>query len=153
MNILKKIKTIEEFTSFKNELTAFLLDLSGTIEVQIEDLLKKYSRTFAELITQELAQQGKFDTKSVHSYLLELNEALDKVQILELSVAITPTEEIINSTYEWVLNNIDTPIVLKFIKNPLLIGGAILSYKGNYLDFSIGRKLKSVLPEYNPAKI
>lgn len=115
--------------------------VNSNYKVNQEDSLQKILR--AETLT--LFESAKAKEKNYLGFLKALRQMLLDLTSFELTLAIDPTDELVNEIYSWVKMNVKKPIILAFKKKSTLIGGAEVSYLGNYYSFTVDHVLEEVL--------
>jgi len=141
MSILQEVKTAENLQVLMAELDEVNLNLSGSTSGDVASIAKKESPTFGDTILEYLDSKKAFDKKEAAKVLGTLAEALEKVETLEISVAIDPEESFVDGIFSWVYENVGKDVVVGMKKNPSLVGGATVTYKGKYSDYSLATKL------------
>ncbi len=145
-NLIQNVKTYENLQVLIEDLDEIVLELSGKLGNGAEGIVKKKSAEFGELLVKYLREEaGGGDAGSslkAGEVLSKLKKELEQVSTLDLSVAVTPSESFIEAIFAWARRNLGENVVVNFKKNPLIVAGAIISYKGQYADFSVAKKLK-----------
>ena len=145
-NLIHNIKTHENLQALNEDLSEIILKLSGKLGDGAEVVVKKKSQKFGELLVKYLREEagngGVRSSLKAGEVLNSLKKELEKMSTLDLSVAVTPSESFIKAVFAWAQRNLGDGVVVNFKKNPLIVGGAIISYNGQYADFSVAKKLK-----------
>lgn len=115
--------------------------VNSNYKVNQEDSLQKILR--AETLT--LFESAKAKEKNYLGFLKALRQMLLDLTSFELTLAIDPTDELVNEIYSWIKMNVKKPIILAFKKKTSLIGGAEVSYLGNYYSYTVDKVLEEVL--------
>ena len=76
--------------------------------------------------------------------LFEIKQEISKVKVLKLYLAIDPTPQIIENTSSWVKENLGEDVVLDIERDETILGGAIISFDGQYKDFSLRKTLDEI---------
>lgn len=142
MKLLKDVKTYEKLQHLMTELDAVNLALSGDTSDDLAGLIEEASPDFAPLIIVYLSDQGISNKESAVKALTKLAKDLEEVESLELTLAFEPDEDVTESIYAWVMENVGRDVVLDYKKNPSIMSGAMVSYKGKYGDYSGAKDLK-----------
>ena len=142
MKLLKEVKTYERLQHLMTEVDSVNLALSGDTSEDIAALIEESAPSFAPILIVHLSNQNIVDKESAIATLTELTEALEGIESLELTLAFEPTEAVTNTLYSWVAENVDKNVVLDFRRNPSIMSGDLVSYKGKYGDFSGAKDLK-----------
>ena len=74
-------------------------------------------------------------------FFSELEVDLDGMPEVVLEVPIEPSEGLIEKVNEWLLGNMDNKVIVNFVINPRLIGGATISFQGKFGDYSLSSVL------------
>jgi len=73
---------------------------------------------------------------------------LKKMPVLSITLAFVPDSSLVESIYSKVSAKVTEPVLLEVLHDPKIIGGCILSYNGNYGDYSLSSVLDGVLKEH-----
>ena len=78
-------------------------------------------------------------TKDIEKYLETLLEDISHLKEIKLTLAFEPRNSGINMFLEYLRENVDKDLILEIDHDPKILGGTIISYKGNYHDYSLVR--------------
>lgn len=86
---------------------------------------------------------SKKNTDSEYSLeiLSEFKSAFYKMPVVELTVGISPTRDLLSKIRDWFWENSGKKVVLKLRVEPEVIGGVKIVFNDHYKDLSIGTKL------------
>lgn len=115
--------------------------VNSSYQTRNNDLLDKVIRAD----TMQLFEKAKSGEKNFLGFLKSLRQTLLDTRSFEITLAIDPSEELINEIFDWFKTNFKVPPVLSFKKNTELIGGAELSYLGKYHSFTLNKILDQEL--------
>ena len=144
---LRDIKTIEQLEEFSSEIDNILSNLFKVKNRNIEEILDRTVGQKTLEIVKKLVRENKIDSSDYNSLdklLSGIKQDLKKIRILKMSLAIDPTFEIIDRLFDWVRKNLGEGIILDIDKNETILGGAIISFDGEYKDFSLKRALEGI---------
>jgi len=139
--ILRYIMTVEQ-----------KYDLVNLIEVLLEDIFKNntkptpnssFEKKALEIIYFEIEKRKiENNPKEIESFLRQVLEDTKLMQELKLSIAVAPTEELIQKLKTWSEANSLSNLVFDIDIKPELIAGAIIiSQKGKYIKYSLSDML------------
>lgn len=97
-----------------------------------------------------LLRENKVDVKSnsaLKAFLSSIVELIPKLPVLSLTIAFEPKEKTLQALSEWSLLNINKQALFDITVDKNLIAGAVVNYKGKYLDFSIRPRFEQILLE------
>ena len=146
-DILGDIKTVGELDNFLAEIENVLASLFKVKNKSIEEILDKTAGKSTAGQIKKLMANNKInpsDYSSVEKLLNNIKEAFKKIQILKISLAVDPSEEMIGHIFDWVKENLGKGIILDIDKDESILGGAIISFNGTYKDFSLRRALEEI---------
>lgn len=135
------VKTKYDQEILLGEIDLILASLYLTNGGALQETLDKKIR--AEVSS--LVKEAKLKEKNFQGFLKSLRQILIELKEVDLTIAIDPTEEIVNQTYNWLKTYLNQSLVINFNKNPDLVGGAQIAYKGKYFEFSLKKELAEVL--------
>ena len=127
--MLKKIYTRLEVDEVLSELNLLKVSLSKT-DNSFDEALKNKVRL-------DLA-----DTPKDVDQISQLIKQIESLKVVELALAIKPTQNFIEKILTFVETNFGSDIVLDLKFNPDLIAGAQIVYGGKYFDFSLKKSLE-----------
>jgi hypothetical protein len=125
--------------------------LSQEINLLSKSLFKPgaFEKALSESIRAETAGAIKKDLagniQNVENYLESLLASLADLEPLSLTLAFEPTDGNIEKFYEWASVNVSPKIFLDIEHDPSILGGAVVSFRGKYHDFSLRAELENYL--------
>jgi F0F1-type ATP synthase delta subunit len=81
------------------------------------------------------------DKSAVIEFCEKLLKETDSSNLVEITVAVEPTGDMKKAISGWFILNYDNKPVFELRHDPSIIGGALISYKGEFRDYSIRKKL------------
>ena len=132
----ESMTTYEDSLSLKSTLEDAILELSGNKSMSKEFLEDIYVTDF--LKEQKINQLSKVDLLEA---LKKLNEKLGQIKPIDLTVAVEPDDKFKKSVVSWFSKNIKTPVLPRYTMDSALVGGAKITYNGNFLDLSLRNKI------------
>lgn len=146
-SILSLVTTKSQQTEALNLIEKLLSELyknNDKNKTQNQNIINA-SPLYQEILKTIQAQNISDNKTQVEKFLNSLMDAIKKLNLLKISIAIEPNQEMTNSLKIWLNKNKVTNTILDFEVNPGIIGGAIISgEKGTYADFSILKKINDV---------
>lgn len=134
--ILSEIQTKEEARELSFLIDTLLADIYKTNKKAVEkDLEKSLSQKIYQKIIKTMGTD--YTLSDVKQFLTELKENLQKLKILNLTLAIQPTAALIKEISLWIKENLGEGIILGIEKDKDIMGGAIISFEGSYKDYSL----------------
>lgn len=140
--ILSRLRTKEEARYLEGELDLLLEKIYSTKEGEFEQALKMNVRSWvSELIRAALSKEGV----DKEEFLKGLKAELAKLKVVALTIAFDPTEASIDRFHHWVRRNLGEGIVLEINVKPVILGGAIVVFQGEYRDLSLRKRFGRLL--------
>ena len=146
-DILEYIKTIDQLEDFSLEIDTVLSGLFKTGNKNIDEVLGKTVGESTADTLRKIIKKNKIDSldySSLDKLLNNLKEELKKIKVLKISLAIDPSKEQIEHIFNWVKENLGEGIILDIDKDESILGGAVISFNGQYKDFSLKRALEKI---------
>ncbi len=137
-DILRQIRTKSDADELLAELDGLSESIYKTDPAALEATLSTFRSSHAAFIRAALA--GGIDKLTL---IKELGAQVAALKPVSLALAFEPTEEFAERLHEWLIQNVGEGVVLDFEVKPEIIAGAIISYNGRYLDFSLSNFLKT----------
>ena len=140
--------TKEYLTHFLAQLDDFMLkiferDASGLKHMLEEDYDYRFSQVINDLLQKNKLDFSEDNKLKLERVLKKLRGEYTSIEIVKVDLAFEPSERFMAMLKNWIQNNIGSNVVLDLHVNPKLLGGALITYKGLYKDFSILDKVKN----------
>ena|SRR5258708_6915759 len=132
---------------------------SFTLQMQLDDVLGALFSdvSFEKILSEQLSfekkesllfllQKNTIDTKNlsqVQMALQDIKKILAELPVITLTLAFAPKQAVIETISTWFIVHTKKFVLLDIVVDTTLIGGAIISYKGIYKDYS----MKHILEE------
>jgi hypothetical protein len=87
-------------------------------------------------------------SEEVKNFFSNLKDAIRRCAVITITLAYKPSSESITALSLWTRTNIDANTLLEINLDHDLIGGAIVVYKGNYLDLSVKKSLNDYFQKH-----
>lgn len=145
--LLSKIRTTEE----RDTMVAALRHLVASLYQDHKDIqaqLRQFSVSHDQLDALNKLLQESDDTKKL---LPQLLDGVNALEVVELTLAIVPSELILDHIHQEIITMTGRSIVLSIRVDPALVGGMIISFKGKYLDISLKKEAQAYLQSQKPA--
>lgn len=142
--ILQKVRTKEEVDLLEEEVDAIVRMLFHTNQEHFEKLLKESVRMKTIDLLEEIFLAKKIgwsDKNKIEDFLRGLKKTLGELAVLHLTLAIEPAEGTVASLFAWVRKHMEEKIILDVTYDRTILGGAIIAWKGKYVDYSVQKKL------------
>ena len=144
------IKTVEEKEELENYLELLeesVFKKDGFAQALKDNVPVKYSSFIKELLDKNKVNLS--DGESVKSAFDGLRSYLKNLIPINLTIAYSPSEKSLENIYNWVFKNIGENIILDIDIDSGLLGGAIITYKGLYGDYSFKKALEEGFEEHS----
>lgn len=145
--LFQRIRTTEEKDELLREVELMLNSLFEEKGRGFESCLKNKIRFWVSEIV--VSETGK-DMASIEKYLTGLKSALENFGTLKLTLAFEPSDVSIDKFAEFVKRNIGEGIVIDLEYDSRILGGALITYKGEYRDLSLKRLFEDEYKQKQP---
>lgn len=144
MNLGNKLKTHNNALQLKSYIEDIKLKQSEDKRRSIDKILADEDNKLSDIVSGVLESNeiDESNPDSVIQFLDKVISQIDSLEKVDLTVAVEPTEELIRSISDWVQEEVQENLLIDIEVDPDVLGGVKLSYKGNYLDLSLDKKLK-----------
>lgn len=141
--ILNLVSTKDDFLLLTKELDLLGQSLYKLGQSSFESaLVNSVRKSTASVVSNAVAGGKKPDV------LDRLKEELKKIEFIDLTVATEPSSQTLRKISDWVKSSVGQNIAINIIVDKDIISGAIISFRGKYLDFSIKSQLDSAIKKY-----
>lgn len=138
-NILSTIKTTSDLDKLKDELDLLKDSVYQSGESSFQKVLKSQVRS---KISTEISEEISKLEINISEYLESLDKKLDNFEAVKITLAIEPTELTVEKMHNFISSAINKDTALEITINPHLVGGVVISYKGEYRDFSLAKLIE-----------
>lgn len=137
--IIQGIKTRSEVSDTLRELDLLERSLYKTGEEGFaEKMRSSVGMKTAEIVRRKMDEEGTGENvEAMAAVLKELRMALENLSVIGLEVAIDPTQEMVEEIYAWVEANMGKGMILDFVVDKDILGGARVTYAGKYIDATL----------------
>ncbi len=114
--------------------------VNTTLEPKIKDILdyNTFNAFLEDFKNLRLQPNNQTD---LENYIDFIKKKIEKINYLKLTLAITPSKELIDEIFYWINKNIGQDVVLDLTVDKRLIAGSIIEYGGRFKNYSIQAKL------------
>ncbi len=141
--ILNLVSTKDDFLLLTKELDLLGQSLYKLGQESFESALANSVRkSTASIVSNAIVGQDKVDA------LDKLKEELKKIEFIDLTVATEPSSQTLRKISDWIKNSVGQNIAMNIIVDKDIIAGAIISFKGKYLDLSTKSELDNAIKKY-----
>jgi F0F1-type ATP synthase delta subunit len=145
-SLLERIFTKEDIISLKEDISKIqkvIFSKSGTLSEKAKGIAKK--ELFEFILEAEKKGEIDFSSQEQFEFLENLKIKLDSLPLLKMTLAFSPTQSTIEKISQFLENKLGKKIILDISYNPEILGGAILEYRGKYLNLSLAKNLEKSL--------
>jgi len=135
--VFQLVKTQVDVTALINEIDILVDSLYRTGE----DSYAKVLHTKIGVESAKLFSEAHDDKETRKQSLLQLKSDLTNLVPLRLTLAFYPTPESVDKIVTWARTNIDKAVIMDYVVDSTILGGAIIEYQGKYADLSLRKKL------------
>lgn len=87
------------------------------------------------------------NTQALKAFFTKIQDTTSKLPVLSLTIAFEPKEKDLQAMSEWFIMNIKKQMLFEVTVNQNLIGGAVINYKGKFMDASIKPHFDKILKD------
>lgn len=137
------ILTLEDALYFKEKiikLQQLVFKSSGLLSEKAKNLGEE---KLVEIILKAEGEKKIFsEPETQFNFLEELQKKLESLPVLKITLAFLPSRKSIERIVNFIRKESGEKIILDIFIDPEIVGGAILEYRGKYLDFSLKNEVK-----------
>lgn len=89
------------------------------------------------------------DVSQAETFLTKLSHAIENIPHLSLTIAVSPTMELIKEINHWIISNLGQVVILEFAEDETIIAGAKIAYKGKIVDQTLKKRLEFLIKPEN----
>ncbi len=121
-------------TAFFQKKQTFIQTLDQEIPFPLSETLKKVAGEHEVHLN---------DTEEVIEFITKLREELQQIQRLTITISFQPTLDLIKEINRWIIVNLKQVVVLDFVTDHTLIGGAKIEFNGLFKDYSVQKRMET----------
>jgi len=141
--VLSRINTKSEKDHLLDQLSALSSEAPQSAADFHATLRRHLSSSLAETIFANFSE-NQF---SPSAYLKDLSSQLEKLLPLRLTLAFDPPKQTLDTIVSWVNTYLGPGHILELATDHSLLGGALISFKGEYRDYSLQSRLRHYLSQ------
>jgi hypothetical protein len=143
--MLQYIQTKDHLDEFISNLRTLSLNLFKTSSSKdpLDGFDYRFIETFKKILYEknyqldDLTKNSASDKGKFESVIKSLMVELSSADVLSITLAFSPTQHFIEKMHSWCSANVCENLVISINEDSHIMGGVILSYKGNYRDYSV----------------
>ncbi|MEK7533913.1 MAG: F0F1 ATP synthase subunit delta [Patescibacteria group bacterium] len=145
-NILKSTKTVAQKEQLALEIDQLIASLFRQETNAFDNALKSIRLEVSQIIIDEFLnkESQSVNKEMVKYFLTELKKRLQKLRIIKLSLAFSPSNYSIDRIYDWIAKNVGDEYILDIQVDKSILGGITISFEGKYIDLSLKKRLDEV---------
>lgn len=144
-DFLSLVRTDSEKLLLISEIDTVIDSLYATDTNSLKNTLAKNVRTE----TSSFFQKAYEKEKNFLGFLKALRQIILELKEINITIAVDPSNEIVDTVHSWLETNIGKSLIINFEKNESLIGGAQISYMGKYFELTLKKELENTLANRN----
>lgn len=132
-------------------------DLLDTIDLLLNTLYQKDGDAFDKTLSTSVDEWFSDIVRGLEKnglqkedFLKSIGEMIKSLEEVKITIHEPPNERLKEAIKNWIDANLGTKVVADFEIKKSILGGAIISYKGKYVDYSLRKRLDSVLTKMKP---
>ncbi|MDP3941437.1 MAG: F0F1 ATP synthase subunit delta [bacterium] len=142
--ILKTIASTEDASYYIEQIDRFLQSMYQTDRTSILTVLEEMLPENISRDIKEYLISSKIDVthqEQVRYALGTLQDTIRKAKVVSLTIAFPASKRIVEKIASQVKESFGSNLLVEISINQELVGGAVIIYKGNYIDLSVKRKV------------
>ena len=145
--ILENLETVEDVQTFVKTIDECIEQIYSSKTTIDKTLAHFFSTEKKEVIATIAKERGISITNpsGVQSLLEDLKKQLLAIPTVEVRIGIEPTEDMEETMYSWIEQQLGTKVVLKLIYDSSIIAGAAVSYNGRFGDYTVNKSIEQLL--------
>ncbi len=138
-NLIASVYTASDRAQLYREVEALMRHSYATDTQKMHEALAEHVSKTTLTALEELLQ--KTDVRGKDSTLRSLRAELDRMRLCTIVIATEPYASLIEHIGAWVKSYLGYDVYIRLMTNRSLIGGAMISFGGAFVDTSIRKKL------------
>lgn len=117
---------------------------SFTTKETVEELFSRlFTHEQKEVLVEIVSSAGVTiqDGSKLHKLLEGIRTVITKIPVMEITVAVEPTERALTHIKEWLDTHSSTKVFLEVKVNPRIIGGLRIAFNGKYHDYTVKKTI------------
>ena len=151
--ILKDLRTKDERDLLRNQLDELEAALFKADHKVTEGILKSHFPEHLASTMRGIIASDEFakNPEALRTFFKDLEDVIDKLPFLKLSIAFKPPEEMIVRLHDWTEQNLGPGIVIDINYDGSMLGGARIIFGGKYKEMTLAQMITDVLAKEKTA--
>jgi len=147
MPIVRNVRTKEERDMLAEEMSELEATLFRSGQEAFEKVLStRLSERMASAMRDILGRQEfKNNSENLRIFFHDVKNVLDTFVPLRLTIAVKPSEEMIDRLHEWVQKNLGIGVILDIGYDGSIRGGARIIFNGRYREMTLAQMITDTL--------
>lgn len=137
-NILKLVRTKQEAVELGTLVESAIAALFKIGQGNIDQVLKG-DNLFGKVLASALPSDR--NPQTTEKLLKDLQTALQTLKTINITIAIEPSEDLLDKMSDWANKNISQKSIFDVKVDPHIVGGAQVTINGKYTDSSLLKRL------------
>lgn len=140
------VKTAADATELSMLLDRVSEGLFKTDASATQAVMKEVPYDLGAAINKLAADQnvGMEDKAGVQEFFVTLQEDLQQLPVVKLTLAVKPKAQLINLIHDWFYQTYHKMVLLDITVNPDIMAGSIVSAGGKYFDASLAKQMNDL---------
>lgn len=134
-DLLSKVHTVEDKVRFESDLDKLARAVFKQGAFQ-KILRSEVTKELSDIIITDVG-----DSVPTTTYLKGLNQQLESLQVVDITLAFVPTQAQVDQLYTWLGDSVGHKFIFNIHTNEALIAGARVEYAGRFTDASLAKQL------------
>jgi F0F1-type ATP synthase delta subunit len=131
MNALEHLKA-SYFHKNQTFATTLEKEIPYPLSATLHDLAKIHGINLADVLQAE-------------AFFTQLTEAIENMPRMTLTITFHPTLELIKEINRWMTDNFRQAVMLDFVVDETIVGGAKIAFKGKIVDHSLKKRMEGLV--------
>lgn len=143
-NLKTRIFTKRDLLLMLDDINQLKEEIFLQTTIPLKERIKRKDFYFNE-VKSEVAGSNFFEMPldAQNEFLDRLKKGLESLEAIKLIVAVPIREHFVKKIKEWLVNNGFNVDILDIVKDPEIVGGAIIEYRGRYCNFSLAKEIEA----------
>jgi F0F1-type ATP synthase delta subunit len=140
MSLITTAEELNDLLDKLDKLSTLLGKIDTNFEPQIKQILDfdKFNAFITDFGNLHLKPNSQSD---LGNYIEFIKKKIENLKVLKFTLAIDPSQELVDEIYYWIGKNIGENIILDLNTDKTIIAGGIVEFQGKFKDYSLKRKL------------
>lgn len=145
--VVRDVRTKDERDTLREDIGELEAALFRSSPDAFEKVLSARLPKRTALVIRDICTRPEFknNREALRTFFHDVKNTLDSFLLLKLTLALKPSEEMINRLHEWTQQNLEVGVVLDIAYDASILGGVKIIFSGRYKEMTLAQMITETM--------